>query len=78
MKREQNLKAFHRGLNCLNIGKLIKKHSEVMRSLFVAQKGNVITADIFFSLMSNDHPVNEHEERAFNYFKAFVVNSESE
>lgn len=77
VKREQNLKAFCRGLNSLNIGSLIKMHPDVMRSLFVAQKGD-ITADIFFSLMSNDPPRNEAEERAVNYFKEFVVHIESE
>ena len=77
-KREQNIKAFCHGLDSLSIGTLIKMHPDVMRSLFVAQKDNVITADIFFSLMSNDLPKNENEERAINYFKEFVVHIESE
>lgn len=78
VKREQNLKAFCRGLDSLSIGRLIKKYPDVTKSLFVAQNENVITADIFFSLMTNDPPKNENEERAISYFKNFVVHIESE
>lgn len=77
IKREQNLKAFCRGLDSLSIGRLIKKYPDTMKSLFVAQKENVITADKFLSLMTNDLPKNENEERAISYFKIFVGHIES-
>ena len=73
--------AFCRGLDSLKVGSLIKRYPwpDVMKSLFTKQKDSMITAEIFFSLMSNnDAPKNENEERALKYFKEFVVHIESE
>ena len=77
MKREQNLKAFCRGLDGLNVGSLIKRHSDIMKALFLTEKAD-FTSEVFFSLISIDRPKDESEERAMKYFKEFVVHIESE
>ena len=79
VKQEQNLKAFCRGLDSLNIGSLIKKYPSVMKILFTAEKDRMITSTIFFSLMAkSDEPKCEKEKNALTYFKEFVLHIESE
>jgi len=76
VKRERNLKAICRGLEYVNVGKLIKMHPDVTRSLFVAANSN-ITAKAFLSLTSIDEPKNEDHGRALDYFKEFIAQIES-
>ena len=72
-KREHNLKAFLKGLNCLNIGDLIKGHSSLTSALFVAPADPTFTSEAFFKLVSSQKPVVEDWAKAFDYFKEYVI-----
>ena len=77
MKRERNLKAICRGMDYLNLGKLLKMYPDILRSLFVAERNPHITADVFLSMITCDEPKNNDHTKALEYFKEFVVYIES-
>ena len=76
-KRENNLKAFFRGLNSLQVGDLIKAHPDLTKSLFVV-KSSQLTYEKFLSFVSSPRPQDPSRARAFDFFSEFVIYLEGE
>ena len=77
LRREENLRAFRRGMSALGIVDLLQCHPVLTRPLLVFEEDVVITLQYFVSLISSLKPVQQEECSAYERFMDFLSYIES-
>ena len=79
LRREGNIQAFKRSLDCLQLLQLMQTWPDIiiLKPLFVSQPAmENVTAMAFLGLMASLKPHDEDQQRAYEYFHDFVVHLE--
>ncbi len=78
LRKEGNVQAFKRGLDCLMLLQLMQTWPDVLKPLFVAQPTmKEVTAEAFLGLVASLKPHDKDQQRAYDYFHDFVFHLES-
>ena len=77
LKRQRAVQAFCKGLDHLNVHKLVKENMEVMRPVFLFDSQQVLTPDTFIRSISTPKPRDRRLREVYSWFFEYVESSES-
>lgn len=74
IRREENLRAFVRGLDYLGLANLLQAYPHLLKPVFTAQLNTpTLTPESFWSLVESLRPCEIPKQRAYDYFRSFVT-----
>ena len=75
MKRQHAIKALCRGLDRLNVAKLIQDNSELMQPVFLCDANRPLTAEALVRLISTPKPADERLKEVYGWFIQYLTES---
>lgn len=76
LKRQVAIQALCRGLDCLNLLELLKSNTDLIKSIFVFDPGQVLDADTLVRAISTPKPSFECHREPYEWFIEYVCSPE--
>ena len=73
LKRQHAIKALCRGLDCLNITKLLQENSDLMKPVFLYDANRPLTPEILVRLVSTPKPAEERLGKVYDCFFQYLT-----
>ena len=74
-KRQLAVQSFCKGLDHLNVHKLLKQHKDVLRPAFLYDHQATLTSDTFIDLISTPRPSHEISAKIYDWFVEYIRES---